>query len=51
MNGNKKFVFELRMINSTALKILKKLEREGIIKRVNVNKDGSLDKRMTRWFK
>jgi len=42
---NKHVIFEVMMLNSQDLRTLKDLESNGIIKRLRVNDDGTLDKR------
>jgi len=48
MKNEKRVVYEVQMLNTKDLEILRKLESDGIIKRVNVCKDGSLDMRMVK---
>ncbi len=48
MENDRRVVYEVVMINTDALKRIKKLEEEGILKQVNITKDGKLDKRMVK---
>lgn len=48
MDNDKRVVFEVVKLNKDALKRLKKLEEEGILKKVNITKEGKLDKRMVK---
>ena len=48
MKNEHRWVYEVQMINTEDLELLKRLEKDGIIKRVNICKDGSLDMRMAK---
>ncbi len=45
MDNDKRLVFECVAMNQDAKKRLKRLEKEGILKRIRVTKTGGLDKR------
>lgn len=48
MKNEDRVVFEVQMINTSALNEIKILERDGILKRVRVTNDGKLDMRMVK---
>ena len=48
MKNENRLVFEVQMINTSDMKILKRLESEGILKRIRITSDGKLDGRMVK---
>jgi len=48
MKNEERLVFEVQMINTGDMKTLKRLEKDGILKRVRITSDGKLDKRMVK---